>query len=85
MPNSESYVYILENISDPSRHYTGVTSDPNERLKKHNSGGCSHCNSVGVDSTRVARSAERGVDSSARGKAASWGRTAALYSEECYT
>ncbi len=41
MKNS-CYVYILESIENPSRHYTGLTDDVAERLKKHNQGGCPH-------------------------------------------
>lgn len=33
------YVYILESIENPDRHYTGFTRDLDARLKKHNSGG----------------------------------------------
>jgi putative endonuclease len=32
------YVYILISESDPSRHYTGITQDPDSRLKSHNNG-----------------------------------------------
>jgi len=36
------YVYILECIAEPDRHYTGVTDDLKTRLKAHNSGKVSH-------------------------------------------
>jgi len=36
------YVYILESIHQPLRHYTGMTQDLTDRLKKHNEGGCPH-------------------------------------------
>jgi predicted GIY-YIG superfamily endonuclease len=36
------YVYILECIAEPERHYTGVTDDLKERLKAHNSGKVYH-------------------------------------------
>lgn len=36
------YVYILESVADPSRHYTGLTSDLKKRLQKHNQGGVPH-------------------------------------------
>jgi len=36
------YVYILVSESDPARHYTGLTNDLPERLKKHNAGEVSH-------------------------------------------
>ncbi len=32
------YVYILRSIQYPDRIYTGKTSDPDRRLKEHNSG-----------------------------------------------
>jgi len=42
MPVQFHYVYILVSANDPSRHYTGCTSNPEARLKKHNEGGCPH-------------------------------------------
>jgi predicted GIY-YIG superfamily endonuclease len=36
------YVYILESVADPSRHYTGCTTDLNARLNKHNKGDVPH-------------------------------------------
>ena len=36
------YVYILVSESDPSRHYTGLTSDIGRRLAAHNSGTVAH-------------------------------------------
>lgn len=35
-------VYLLRSISDPERHYIGITSDVARRLDVHNSGGSSH-------------------------------------------
>ena len=32
------FVYVLRSQSDPSRHYTGVTSDVDGRLEWHNHG-----------------------------------------------
>jgi putative endonuclease len=32
------FVYVLQNDSTPSRHYTGITSHPDERLEWHNAG-----------------------------------------------
>ena len=32
------FVYILQSHSDPERHYTGVTSDVDNRLEWHNHG-----------------------------------------------
>ena len=37
-----TYVYILQSVNSPSRHYTGMTDDLKARLAKHNSGGCPH-------------------------------------------
>ena len=36
------YVYLLESNSNPSQHYTGLTSDLKSRLAKHNEGGVPH-------------------------------------------
>lgn len=36
------YVYILVSDENPEIHYTGFTEDLDARLKKHNSGECSH-------------------------------------------
>jgi len=35
-------VYILVSLSHPSAHYTGITQNLEERLAKHNDGGCPH-------------------------------------------
>jgi putative endonuclease len=35
-------VYILHSVSDPSRHYTGITSDVRARLDWHNSSSSGH-------------------------------------------
>ena len=40
--NGFHYVYILVSISDPSRHYIGLTDDLEARLKAHNSGKSPH-------------------------------------------
>jgi predicted GIY-YIG superfamily endonuclease len=32
------YVYILQSLKYPDKHYTGSTSDVAERLKQHNAG-----------------------------------------------
>jgi putative endonuclease len=37
-----TYVYILQSIKDPERHYVGATSDLRSRLQKHNAGDVSH-------------------------------------------
>jgi predicted GIY-YIG superfamily endonuclease len=36
------YVYILECIAEPDRHYTGITDDLKARLAKHNAGEVPH-------------------------------------------
>jgi putative endonuclease len=36
------YVYLLESLSAPDRHYVGVTSDLKDRLRRHNSGQVPH-------------------------------------------
>ena len=36
------YVYVLRSESNPARHYTGFTEDPEARLQDHNSGKCPH-------------------------------------------
>ncbi|OGU54348.1 MAG: excinuclease ABC subunit C [Ignavibacteria bacterium RBG_13_36_8] len=36
------YVYILQSINHPDKHYTGYTTDLETRLKKHNEGGCKY-------------------------------------------
>lgn len=42
MPTTFHYVYILQCPGDPSRHYTGCTSDLKNRLQKHNQGSVPH-------------------------------------------
>jgi predicted GIY-YIG superfamily endonuclease len=36
------FVYVLRSSPDPSRHYTGVTSNLRARLAAHNRGECHH-------------------------------------------
>lgn len=36
------YVYILECVDEPNRHYTGITDDLKARLTKHNAGEVPH-------------------------------------------
>src|SRR5262249_27888236 len=36
------FVYALQNVNEPDRHYVGLTSDPVRRLEWHNAGRCSH-------------------------------------------
>jgi putative endonuclease len=40
MPARRCIVYLLESLSDPSRHYTGITSELTNRLAAHNEGHC---------------------------------------------
>ena len=42
MPANSTYVYILVSEHSETRHYVGCTSDLQDRLKKHNEGGCPH-------------------------------------------
>ncbi len=42
MPPTFTYVYILTSAADPTRHYTGMTSNLPARLAAHNSGLCLH-------------------------------------------
>ena len=37
-----TYVYILQSLADPERHYVGMTEDLNTRLEAHNAGQVSH-------------------------------------------
>ena len=36
------YVYLLQSISRPRKHYIGITSDFQKRLKAHNSSSSQH-------------------------------------------
>ena len=38
---AKTNVYIIQSIANPNRFYTGLTSNVEARLKKHNHGGCS--------------------------------------------
>jgi len=38
------YVYLLTSLTDPTRHYTGYTTDLKARLQSHNTGQSSHTN-----------------------------------------
>jgi len=42
MPPAKRFVYILKSEAEPSRYYTGVTSDVANRLICHNEGRCRH-------------------------------------------
>ena len=37
-----TYVYILQSTKDVKRHYTGMTDDLQDRLRRHNAGECVH-------------------------------------------
>ncbi len=37
-----TYVYQLASESDPTKHYTGITEDLEERLARHNRGDVPH-------------------------------------------
>ena len=36
------YVYILQSLASPDRHYVGATAELRARLQKHNAGDVSH-------------------------------------------
>jgi predicted GIY-YIG superfamily endonuclease len=36
------YVYILQSVDDPERHYVGITEDLRSRLQRHNAGEVPH-------------------------------------------
>ncbi len=36
------YIYLLESLSYPDKHYVGLTNDLNNRLKDHNTGKSPH-------------------------------------------
>ena len=40
--NGFTYVYVLQSTLEPSRHYTGLTDDLQDRLRRHNAGECAH-------------------------------------------
>jgi predicted GIY-YIG superfamily endonuclease len=43
MANTEKrFVYILRSDTDPTKHYTGIASNPRERLVWHNTGPCGY-------------------------------------------
>jgi putative endonuclease len=39
-----TFVYLLQSEADPSKHYTGISSDPVRRLEEHNGGKSAHTN-----------------------------------------
>ena len=40
--NEYTYVYILQSIANEKHHYTGLTDDLQDRLRRHNAGECKH-------------------------------------------
>ncbi|MGH7489211.1 MAG: GIY-YIG nuclease family protein [bacterium] len=42
MSGALCFVHVIKSRSNPSRYYTGVTSDVAARLAAHNAGHCSH-------------------------------------------
>ena len=45
MAATKRFVYILRSESNPTRYYTGMTSDMRLRLVDHNEGRCRHTSS----------------------------------------
>jgi len=45
MGGSKRFVYLLRSESNPTRYYTGLTSDLHARLLDHNAGRCRHTSS----------------------------------------
>lgn len=42
MSSRKCFVYVLQSVRDPSRYYTGLTSNISSRLAAHNAGACPH-------------------------------------------
>ena len=42
MNNGFWYVYMLQSLTYPLRHYVGMTADLHDRLRRHNSGQVRH-------------------------------------------
>ena len=42
MDEPKCIVYVLRTVGDPTRYYTGVTSDVDRRLTDHHAGRCPH-------------------------------------------
>ncbi|MCK5296250.1 MAG: GIY-YIG nuclease family protein [Alphaproteobacteria bacterium] len=38
------YVYLLESLNNPTKHYVGFTTDIKKRLQEHNTGKSIHTN-----------------------------------------
>lgn len=59
------YVYILCSITNPDRHYVGLSDDLEERLKKHNAGQCRHTSKFRpwqIETAVAFRSKEKAAD-----------------------
>src|SRR5438067_283796 len=42
MAGAKRFVYVLNSTADPTRYYTGLTSNVHARLADHNDGRCEH-------------------------------------------
>jgi len=40
MTENRRFVYVLKNLANPPRYYTGLTSELRSRLAEHNAGKC---------------------------------------------
>ncbi|HMP75954.1 MAG TPA: GIY-YIG nuclease family protein [Kiritimatiellia bacterium] len=49
-----TYVYVLQSKADPDRHYTGMTDDLHDRIRRHNAGEVSHTAKFAPWNIRVA-------------------------------
>jgi putative endonuclease len=41
-PNELRFVYVLRSVSNPARHYVGITASMQGRLEWHNAGPCGY-------------------------------------------
>jgi putative endonuclease len=62
------YVYVIQSLSHPNQHYTGITENLNQRLVDHNEGRSVHTNkfkpwkiivAIRFDNERKARAFEK--------------------------
>jgi len=42
MAGAKRFVYVLNSMADPTKYYTGLTSNVRARLADHNQGRCAH-------------------------------------------
>ena len=64
MPNDFDCAYVLVSVAHPDHHYTGYTTNLEERLRAHNSGKCPHTSKFApwrVETTIAFRSQEKAV------------------------